>query len=75
MTRNKRRQMVRELAALFSLLHQIKPQDQTEGDTCRITEGELGGVSPSAIARGRHHIVDFYDAFRCESCQRINGDS
>lgn len=65
--RNKRRQMVRELAALFSLLHQMKkPPDDTEGTGGGGGGGaaDESGVTPSAIARGRDHIVDFYDAFR-----------
>jgi serine/threonine-protein kinase OSR1/STK39 len=59
--------MVRELAALFSLLHQMKPQAQEKDVVGEVAaEGTLC-VSPSAIARGRDHIVDFFDAFRCES--------
>ena len=64
----KRRQMVRELSALFQLLHQKKADKQNKEAV--EAEAVITGRSPLAAEEGsaptvepRAFIVDFYDAF------------
>ena len=67
--RGKRRQMVRELSALFQLLHQKKVDKQNK--EAMEAEAVFMGRSPQAAEQGgegpviepRAFIVDFYDAF------------